>query len=91
MKLTKTARKTVFGMLLVLGLLLPVFMNVAKAGFWSKPTITINVKNAPQEYYIALYKDGNSFRNERYISELKEKHPGEKEHQAIYSAIKKLW
>ncbi len=56
MKLTKTARKTVFGMLLVLGLLLPVLMNVAKADFGQKPSITIKVKNAPDNYYIALLK-----------------------------------
>ena len=54
MKLTKTARKTIFGMLLVLGLLLPVFMNVSKADNGPKPSITINVKNGPQAYYIAL-------------------------------------
>ncbi len=56
MKLTKTARKTIFGMLLVLCLLLPVFMNVAKADFGQKPSITIKVKNAPDNYYIALLK-----------------------------------
>ena len=56
MKLTKTARKTIFGMLLVLGLLLPVLMNVAKADFGQKPSITIKVKNAPDNYYIALLK-----------------------------------
>lgn len=56
MKLTKTARKTIFGLLLVLGLLLPVLMNVAKADFGQKPSITIKVKNAPDNYYIALLK-----------------------------------
>ncbi|MBQ1852383.1 MAG: hypothetical protein II134_00935 [Lachnospiraceae bacterium] len=56
MKLTETARKTIFGMLLVLGLLLPVLMNVAKADFGQKPSITIKVKNAPDNYYIALLK-----------------------------------
>ena len=54
MKLTKTTRKTIFGILLVLGLLLPVLMNVAKADFGPKPSITIKVKNAPDNYYIAL-------------------------------------
>ena len=83
MKLTETARKTIFGMLLVLGLILPMLTNESKADVGPKRTITINVKNAPQEYYIALYEDGTSFRDERYISELKEKHAGEKEHQAI--------
>lgn len=91
MKLTETARKTIFGMLLVLGLLLPVLMNVSKADNGPKPSITINVKNGPQAYYIALRGSGGSggsggsFHDiaEFQKSRLKEKYPDEKEQQAI--------
>ncbi|MBO4485494.1 MAG: hypothetical protein J5738_08910 [Lachnospiraceae bacterium] len=84
MKLTKTARKTIFGMLLVLCLLLPVLMNVSKADNGPKPSITINVKNGPQAYYIAIRgTDMGSNGTESEVSKLKQAHPGEKEHQAI--------
>ena len=85
MKLTETARKTIFGMLLVLCPLLPVFMNVSKADNGPKPSITINVKNGPQAYYIALRGSVANFDDiaKRQKSRLKEKYPGEKEHQAI--------
>ena len=85
MKLTETARKTIFGMLLVLCLLLPVLMNVSKADNGPKPSITINVKNGPQAYYIALRGSVANFDDiaKRQKSRLKENYPGEKEHQAI--------
>ena len=85
MKLTKTAHKTIFGMLLILGLLLPVLMNVSKADNGPKPSITINVKNGPQAYYIALRGSVANFDDiaKRQKSRLKEKYPDEKEQQAI--------
>lgn len=85
MKLTKTARKTIFGMLLVLGLLLPVLMNVSKADNGPKPSITINVKNGPAAYYIALRGSVANFDDIAKLqkSRLKEKYPDEKEQQAI--------
>lgn len=86
MKLTKTARKTIFGMLLILGLLLPVFMNVSKADHGPKPSITINVKNGPAAGFIALLEEGGNRENsfaEREEARMKEKHPGEREQQAL--------
>ncbi|MBO4485493.1 MAG: hypothetical protein J5738_08905 [Lachnospiraceae bacterium] len=84
MKLTKTARKTIFGMLLILCLMLPLFANVSRADTGPKPSITVKVRNAPAEYYIALSGGGG---HDRYtkdeISRLKKENPGEKEHQAI--------
>ena len=84
MKLTKTARKTIFGLLLILCLMLPLFANVSKADMGPKPSITVKVKNAPAEYYIALSGgSGHGHRAENEKSRLKEENPGEKEHQAI--------
>ena len=84
MKLTKTARKTIFGMLLILCLLLPLFTNVSKADMGPKPSITVKVRNAPAEYYIALSGgSGHDRYTEDEISRLKKENPGEKEHQAI--------
>ena len=79
-------RKIIFGLLLILGLLLPVLMNVSKADNGPKPSITINVKNGPQAYYIALRGSGGSGHDHHWEyekSRLKENYPGEKEHQAI--------
>ena len=82
MKLTETARKTIFGMLLVLGLLLPVLMNVSKADNGPKPSITINVKNGPAAGFIALLEEGSNRENsfaEREEARMKEKYPDERE------------
>ncbi len=83
MKLTETARKKTFGMLLVLCLLLTAFMNVSKADSGPKPSIMVKVKNAPDDYYIALSGEGFRDMLEYQKNRLKEENPGEKEHQAI--------
>ena len=80
----KHNRKIIFGLLLILGLMLPLFANVSKADMGPKPSITVKVKNAPAEYYIALSGgSGHDRYKEDEISRLKKENPGEKEHQAI--------
>lgn len=80
----KRNRKTIFGLLLILCLMLPLFVRNTKADNGPKPSITIRVKNAPAEYYIALSGGGGHDRyKEDKISRLKKENPGEKEHQAI--------
>ena len=90
MKLTKTARKTIFGMLLILGLMLPLFVRTTKADHGPKPSIVINVKNAPKDYYIALlWKNGggSTSRGEEEARRLKSGNHSEKELLAIQTLV----
>ena len=82
----KHNRKIIFGLLLILCLMLPLFANVSKADTGPKPSIVINVKNAPEDYFIALLEqDADDWGNigddqKKYF---KENYPGEKEQQAL--------
>ena len=76
-------KKSVPGILLILCLILPFFVRNTKADNGPKPSITIRVKNAPQDYFIALSGGGSDSRDRNEKIKLKEANPGEKESKAI--------
>lgn len=56
--------------LLLLCLLLPLVINVALADHGPKPSITVNVKNGPEAYYIGLLH--NTEAGDRWLTSLRE-------------------
>ena len=62
-------------LLLLVFLLLPLVVNVALADHGPKPSITINVKNGPSDFYIGLLE--NDEKDDIWLKELLERNDGQ--------------